>query len=82
MKGFDFGFKYKLPSTDGGLNGKYFGFVNLSNDSIDRFSVLKYHFIVPDGMLFLYRLFFKEFLYLTKKYNGVKFKILEALRVI
>jgi len=81
MKGFDFGFKYKLPSTDWGLNGKYFRFINMSNGSIDRFRVLKYNFIVPNGMLFLFSFFIKDFFYLTKLYKRVKLKRLGVLRV-
>ncbi len=79
--GFDFALKYKLPSTDWGLNGKYFRFINLSNAPIDRFRVLKYHFKVHNGMSFLYRFCFKGLLYLTKIFNGVKLKRLEVLRV-
>lgn len=61
----DLDFKYKLLYGDWGLNGKYFRFINLSNGSIDRFGVLKYHLKVPNGM---------SFLYLTKIYDIVKLK--------
>ncbi len=77
----DFDLQYKLSSTDWGLNGKDFRFINLSNGSIDRFRVLKYHFIVPNGMSFIYGFFFKGFLNLTKKYKRVQLKRLEVLRV-
>ena len=79
MSGFDF--KYKLFSTDWGLNGQYFRFINLSNGSIDRFRVLKYHLRLPNGMSFLYRFLFTGLSYLTKKYDRVKLKRLENLKV-